>query len=164
MADKSLNALQIAELMASEHDAFARAIADNCPLPVFRVDAHGAWLNVNSAMQKLLDVSELDLKGQKWQKCLNPQHADQCKLDWKNFVESKAKTAKLTLKLIDANNNVLSVHVTLCEMPKNNYVGFAIPICETPFNCPVHGFLLGNIAYPSTKEVDALSLAPRKRK
>lgn len=150
--------------MASEHDSYARAIAGNCPVPAFRVDAHGAWLSANIMFQRLLAVSELDLKGSKWQTFIDPRSAEQSKLDWKSFVLSKAKIAKLNWKLIDANNNVVSVHVSLVEMPKGNYVGFAVPICESPFNCPMHGFLLGNVPYPSPCREEARSRGPGSRK
>lgn len=135
------NPVELAQRMQRDREEAHKAVAAHCPVPVCLTDHRGQWLEVNEPMVRLLAAKSIQLTGKQWTKLLTP--AKQIGEYTKMFV-SRPETAKTQLKLKTPDGRAVTGFLSLIRL-EHVYLGFLVPCCDHPVNCPVHGFLLQNI-------------------
>lgn len=140
----SYTAFQLAEKLASERERVEQAIVAYCPVPVFVTDKDGRWISANEPMQRLMSQTEGQLSGDRWLRRVHPRSEEQ-QITYEQVFSEQAANAKMHLRFRAADKREFSAYVSLLRLSTANYLGFIVPICDTPVNCPVHGFLLHNL-------------------
>jgi PAS domain S-box-containing protein len=119
-----------------------RSIAEHCPVPVFVADYRGQWIEVNDPMVRLLGAARAaQLTGKQWLRLLLPakQSAEYARL----FTDRPA-SGRIQLKFRTQDNRHVVSFASLVRL-EDAYLGFLVPCCEHPKECPIHHFLLRNI-------------------
>lgn len=140
----AFTAFELAEKLAQGRESAEKGIARHCPIPVFIADAQGRWLSVNEPMQRLMAQTEGQLTGDRWLLRVQPLALDEIAADYAKIFESKPASARLFLQFVAGDKRAFSAYATFCRSGVN-YVCFLVPVCATPVDCPVHGFLLHNV-------------------
>lgn len=140
----AFTAFELAEKLAQGRESAEKGIARYCPIPVFITDAQGRWTSVNEPMQRLMAQSEGQLTGDRWLLRVQPLVLDEVEAGYAKIFESKPASAKLFVQFTAADKRAFSAYITFCRSG-STYVCFLVPVCTTPVDCPVHGFLLHNV-------------------
>lgn len=140
-----MNALELAEKLAEERERLDKAVVTHCPVPVFTTDRTGKWLSVNEPFTRLLGIEATDALGDIWQKKLFAETAKATKNAWSDLIERAATTDRILLKFKATDGRLVSAWATMVRLIDARWIGFVVPICVTPIECPIHCFLLHNI-------------------
>lgn len=138
-------AYEVAERLARERESVQLGIVEFCPVPVFVADRTGRWLSANVPMQTLLAVKEAKLCNDGWLGTVDPKMMRDLLAQWHDIFEKRPPKAKLRIHFITSDGRDFNSYTTLIRLTNESYIGFIIPACANPVNCPVHGFLLHNI-------------------
>lgn len=140
----AFTAFELAEKLAQGRESAEKGIARCCPIPVFIADAQGRWMSVNEPMQRLMAQTDGQLAGDRWLMRVQPATLDEVERSYAKIFETKAVNAKLLVSFVAGDKRAFNAYVTFCRSGQT-YVGFVVPVCPQPVDCPVHGFLLNNI-------------------
>jgi PAS domain S-box-containing protein len=140
-----MNALELAEKLAEDRERLDKAIVSHCPVPVFTTDKTGKWLSMNEPFTRLLGIDAADALGVGWQKKLFSETAKETKNAWSDLIEKADTTDRILLKFKASDGRLVSTWATMVRLIDARWIGFAVPICTTPIECPVHCFLLHNV-------------------
>jgi PAS domain S-box-containing protein len=140
-----MNALELAERLAEERERVDKAIVSNCPIPVFTSDKEGKWLSVNEPFTRLLGVSSDDLLATRWHHLLIAAEAVQIKKVWLDVLASDKIKERILFKFSASDGRQVQAWASLLRVDLSRWLGFMVPICTTPTDCPVHHFLLHNL-------------------
>jgi PAS domain S-box-containing protein len=140
-----MNALELAERLAEERERVDKAIVSNCPIPVFTSDKDGKWLSINEPFARLLAVGADDLLAMKWQRLLAASESVQLKKAWLDTMASDKVKERILFKFSAADGRQVQAWASLIKVDLSRWLGFMVPICITPTDCPLHHFLLHNL-------------------
>lgn len=134
--------LALAEKLASTHDAHNLSLAVHCPLPVFQSDLRGMWTHANAPLLKLLACDARDLLADSWIKWLHPHSLSHAKRDWLEAINDKPEVRQFRWRFAVKDGRVFGAKVQVSKAGSLGMVGFIVPSCTHPRNCPIHNFLL----------------------
>lgn len=140
----AFTAEQLAEKLAQEREKIEQGIARHCPVPVFTACAEGRWVSANEPMQRLMAQSEGQLSGDRWLMRVEPDMLETVERDYQQVFGEKVPSAKLFIRFRAADQRRFDAFISMVRIG-SCYVGFLVPACSNPVECPVHGFLLHNI-------------------
>lgn len=140
-----MNALELAERLAEERERVDKAIVSNCPIPVFTSDKDGKWLSVNEPFTRLLGVGSDDLLAVRWQRLLFVAESAKIKKAWSDTMASDKIKECILFKFNASDGRQVQAWASLLKLDLSHWLGFMVPICTTPTDCPVHHFLLHNL-------------------
>lgn len=139
------SAYELAERLARDRDVVEKGIAEHCPVPVFVSDAQGRWVRANLPMQTMLACDERTLRNDGWLGLVDPTDMREVLEQWRDIFQKKTKQFKLRIRFTPSDGRIVSTYTSVIRLDTGNYLGFTVPICDHPFGCPIHGFLLHNI-------------------
>lgn len=140
----TFTAFELAEKLAKGRESAEKSIARYCPVPVFTADEKGRWQSANEPMQRLMAQTEGQLNGDRWLMRVHPAALEQVEKDYSKAVTSKVSSSTIHLHCCAADGREFCAYMTLFQS-SGSFVGFILPVCSTPVECPVHCFLLHNI-------------------
>jgi PAS domain S-box-containing protein len=147
-----MNILELAQKLAEARELFDQAIVEHCPIPVFYADKDGRWCRTNEPMQKFLAVDNEELIGARWQKLLLPGTLRVSRREWQETVLSKPEASRLHMQFKTEDGRTPCVYTSILRLVNGGFIGFMVPVCDHPVNCPIHEFLLHNIETPPAKK------------
>ena len=140
-------AVQLAQAFVGLKSEFEEAIAASCPVPLFVSDSTGKWIYTNRCLQLLLAAPSSELLGDAWVKCIHKAHAAQTTEDWLAYTSGKSDSVSMKIHYAARDGRLGCAYIRASRSKSGNHVGFVIPACDEPNNCPLHGFLLRNVEY-----------------
>lgn len=149
----------LAEALAStfitNREGIVNAVVESCPVPMFVADTSGKWVHVNLHYQKLLGHTEERLRGDGWLTTIKAEHRSHLAEFWRHIVGSRVAVSHLQV-IHDqgySTGGMVMGFMNIGYVPSSGFVGWFVPICSTPSECPLHGFLLHNVVYGSGEPV-----------
>ncbi len=140
-----MNVLELTEKLVEDREKLDKAILSNCPIPVFTTSKDGGWLSVNKPFANLLAVESDSLLALRWQKLIVPGELRRVKRLWQAIIDGESTVARIKFVFRAGDGRQVPGYGSLVRLSDGRWIGFMMPICEHPSNCPVHNFLLHNI-------------------
>lgn len=145
MAENTSLAVQLAEKFNSIREEFQRVLAETCPIPVLVTDGNGNWIYANKPLQDMLGAALSDLIGDGWSKRVYNADAAKVTHSWSAMFEKQPAELKIKTTYTVFGGQHVTAYMQLTKMQTGTYIGFLMPVCENPVNCPVHGQILHHL-------------------
>lgn len=143
-------AVRLAESFILNRELLTAAIVESCPVPMFVADTAGHWVFVNDVYTRLLCCDAAQLLDDNWVNTLAPSSAATLRSVWDAVVSQKMSIDHLRVEHRQGRGGTVHGYLSVKRVHASSFVGWFVPICCTPQDCPMHGFLLHNIPYPLT--------------
>lgn len=138
---------RLAQAFITNRETLTTAIVESCPVPMFMADEHGRWTFVNAVMLRLLCRDASELLDVAWLRALAPSSTAEIAALWESVARHKLTIHHLRVDFAQGLGGIVSGYFTVNHVHPACYVGWFVPICCTPVDCPMHGFLLKNIPH-----------------
>lgn len=139
----------LAAALIDNRQALITAIVESCPVPMFVTDREGHWVHVNIHYQKLLGHAQELLLGDGWMSTVVEEQRVSLTDFWHRIIGNKVGVNHLQLVHTQghAHNGRVIGFMNVGYVNAAGFVGWFVPICATPGDCPLHGFILGNTKF-----------------
>lgn len=124
----------------------AVAIAETCPVPMFLANFEGDWAFVNVYCQRALLRESSELLDRGWFRFVYEADRDIVHVHWRHLVERKLNAHHIQIRFVQKTGHVLRGYMDVAHVKGVGFVGWFMPICEEPVECPMHQTLLRNVA------------------
>lgn len=136
----------LANTLITNRETIRTTIVESCPIPMFVADYMGDWVHVSLNYQKLLAYTTAEFLGRAWLETLAPESRKKTQSTWEHLVRYRVGVRHFPVEHLQADGHIVSGFMDVGFVPVDGFVGWFVPMCDEPTECPVHQHLLKNVS------------------
>lgn len=135
----------LATTLITTRETIRTAIVESCPVPMLVADHQGSWVHVNAPYQALLACASDEVIGARWLDTLTPASRSRVEKVWEHIVRHRIGVRHLPVEHVHSSGRVVVGFMDVGFVPVDGFVGWFVPVCADPVECPMHEHVLRNI-------------------
>jgi len=130
---------KLAEKIASRRVLLDHAIVQHCPIACFILQLSGALECANERFVRLVGYTERELMRKGIGCVIHPKDAKTFDGHLAQAVEKAKDLRNLSHRIRTKSGKIIAVFINLHHINEAGFVGFMVPICDRPEQCPLQG-------------------------